>query len=212
MRPLWLAAGPAAGEGSISKENKMRKVIYAMSVSLDGFIEATNGDLRWSFPDEELHKHFNDQEAMIDIHLYGRRMYEIMADYWPTLDEDPAALGVEIEYARIWKGMKKIVFSKTLKKVVWNSELISGNIAEEVNRLKAQPGKDMSVSGAGLAATFMQHGLIDEYHLYVHPIILGGGKPMFPHLDDMVKLKLIETHTFGSGVVLLRYGRADEQQ
>jgi dihydrofolate reductase len=190
----------------------MRKVIYAMSVSLDGFIEATNGDLRWSFPDEELHQHFNDQEAMIDIHLYGRRMYEIMVDYWPAADENPASAGVEIEYARIWKGMKKIVFSKTLKKVVWNSQLIRGNIAEEVNRLKARPGKDMSVSGAGLAATFMQLGLIDEYRLYVHPIILGGGKPMFPHLGDTVKLKLIETHPFGSGVVLLRYGRPDKKQ
>ena len=182
----------------------MRKVIYAMSVSLDGFIEATNGDLRWSFPDEELHKHFNDRETMIDIHLYGRRLYENMAAYWPTADENPSAPKVEIEYARIWKDMKKIIFSKTLKKAGWNSQLVSENIAEEVNRLKAQPGKDMSVGGAGLASTFMQLGLIDEYCLYIHPIILGSGKPMFPHLHDKINLKLIETHTFGSGVVLLK--------
>jgi dihydrofolate reductase len=189
----------------------MRKVIYAMSVSLDGFIEATNGDLRWSDPDEELHKHFNDWEAMIDIHLYGRRLYENMAAYWPTAGENPSAPKVEVEYARIWKEMKKIVFSKTLKKVGWNSQLVSENITEEVNRLKAQPGKDMSVGGAGLASTFMQLGLIDEYCLYVHPIILGGGKPMFPHLRDKINLQLVETRTFGSGVVLSRYRHADKR-
>jgi len=183
----------------------MRKVIYAMSVSLDGFIEATNGDLRWADPDEELHKHFNDQETMIDIHFYGRRLYENMAAYWPTADENPSAPRVEIEYARIWKDMKKIVFSKTLKKVDWNSQLVSENIAEEVNRLKAQPGRDMSVGGAGLASAFMQLGLIDEYCLYVYPVILGGGKPMFPQLRDRIGLKLVETRTFGSAVVLLRY-------
>lgn len=185
----------------------MRKVIYAMSVSLDGFIEAVNGDLRWSYPDEELHKHFNDQEREIDIHFYGRGLYENMAAYWPTAGENPSAPGTEVEYARIWKGMKKIVFSKTLKQVGWNSQLVSENIAEEVNRLKAQPGKDMSVGGAGIASTFMRLGLIDEYRLYIHPIILGGGKPMFHPLDDQINLRLVETHPFGSGVVLLRYQR-----
>ena len=190
----------------------MRNVIYAMSVSLDGFIEAANGDLRWSDPDEELHKHFNDWEAMIDIHLYGRRLYENMAAYWPTAGENPSAPKVEIEYARIWKEMKKIVFSKTLKKVGWNSQLVSENIAEEINRLKAQPGKDMSVGGAGLASTFMQLGLIDEYCLYVHPIILGGGKRMFPLLRDKINLQLVETRTFGSGVVFLRYRHGDKRQ
>ena len=190
----------------------MRKLIYAMSVSLDGYIEATNGDLRWSDPDEELHKHFNEQETMIDIHLYGRRLYENMAAYWPTADENPSAPKVEIEYARIWKDMKKIIFSKTLKKVGWNSQLVSENIAEEVNRLKAQPGKDMSVGGAEIASAFMQLGLIDEYWLYLRPIILGGGKPMFRELHDKINVKLVETRTFGSGVVLLRYRHADYNQ
>jgi dihydrofolate reductase len=183
-----------------------------MSVSLDGFIEATNGDLRWSFPDEELHKHFNDRETMIDLHLYGRRLYENMAAYWPTADENPSAPRVEIEYAHIWKDMEKIVFSKTLKKVGWNSRLASGNIAEEVNRPKAQPGNDMSVGGAEIASTFMQLGLIDEYWLYVHPVVLGGGKRMFRQLHDKIDLQLVETRTFGSGVVLLRYQRADVRQ
>jgi dihydrofolate reductase len=184
-----------------------------MSVSLDGFIEAANGDLSWSVPDEELHKHFNDLEARTDTNFYGRGLYENMAAYWPTADENPEASEVEIEYARIWKSKPKIVFSKTLDQVGWNSRLVRENIAEEVNKLKEQPGKAMmSVGGAGLASTFMQLGLIDEYWLYIHPVILGDGKPMFGHLQDKINLQFVETRTFGSGVVLLRYERADESQ
>jgi dihydrofolate reductase len=182
-----------------------------MSVSLDGFIEATNGDLSWSYPDEELHKHFNDRESTIGLHLYGRRLYENMAAFWPTADQNPAAPEHEIEYAHIWKNMPKIVFSTTLDRVGWNSRLVRGNIAEEVNRLKEQPGQDMSVGGAGLASTFMQLGLIDEYWLYLHPVILGSGKPMFGPLHDKTSVRLVETHMFGSGVVLLRYQRKDER-
>jgi len=190
----------------------MRKVIYAMSVSLDGFIETTQGDLSWSFPDEELHKHFNDRENAIDIHLYGRRLYENMAAYWPKADENPLATKYEIEYARIWRNMPKIVFSKTLDQVGWNARLVRGNIADEVNKLKEQPGKDMSVSGAEIASTFMQLGLIDEYWLYLHPVILGGGKPMFRQLRDKITLQFVETRKFGRGIVLLRYQRADAHQ
>jgi dihydrofolate reductase len=117
-----------------------------------------------------------------------------------------------IEYARIWKNMPKIVISKTLKKVGWNSRLVRENIADEVNKLKEQPGKYMSVAGAEIASTFMQLGLIDEYWLYMHPVVLGGGKPMFRPLEDRINLQLVDTHTFGSGVVLLRYQRADARQ
>jgi dihydrofolate reductase len=182
----------------------MRKVIYAMSVSLDGFIETPDGDLSWSFPDEELYKHFNDRESTIDNYLYGRRLYENMVAFWPTADENPSAPKFEIEYARIWKSKKKIVFSNTLTQVGWNAQLFRGDIAEEINKLKAQPGKDMSVGGANLASTFMQLGLIDEYCLYIHPVILGDGKPRFPRLRDQINLELVETRMFGSGVVLLR--------
>jgi dihydrofolate reductase len=183
-----------------------------MSVSLDGFIEDRNGDLNWSYPDEDLHKHFNDLESTIDLHLYGRRLYENMAAYWPTADENPSAPRVEIEYARIWKRMPKIVFSKTIDQVGWNSRLVRGDIAEEVNRLKEQSGKDMSVGGAELASSFMKLGLIDEYWLYLHPVVLGGGKPMFRPLHIKINLLLVETRRFGSGVVLLRYQLADEGQ
>jgi dihydrofolate reductase len=185
----------------------MRKIIYAMSVSLDGYIESGNGGISWADPDEELHSQFNKQESALDIHIYGRRMYEIMAAFWPTADENPSAPNVVIEYARLWKKMTKIVFSRTLKQVGWNSRLVAGDIVEEVNRLKAQPGKDMSVSGAGLASSFIQLGLIDEYWLYLHPVILGGGKPMFPQLSDKINLQLVESRQFGRGVIMLRYQR-----
>jgi len=188
----------------------MRKVIYAISVSLDGFIEGTDGNLNWSFPDEELHQHFNDREAMIDTYLYGRGLYENMTAFWPTADENASAPEYEIEYARIWKCKPKVVFSKTLTQVGWNSRLVRENVAEEVRRLKEQPGDDLSVGGAELAASFMRLGLIDEYDLYVHPVVLGGGKPMFGRLDNEIILQLVETRTFGSGVVLLRYQLADD--
>ena len=185
----------------------MRKIIYELSVSLDGYIEDGNGGLGWSDPDEELHQHFNDRDRMIDVHLYGRRLYEIMAAFWPTADQDPSAPQYVIEYAHIWKSKPKVVFSKTLDQVEWNSRLVRGDIAEEVKKLKAQPGRYMSVAGAEIAFTFMQLGLVDEYALYVHPVILGSGKPMFRQMPDQIDLQLLETRTFGSGVVLLRYER-----
>ncbi len=186
----------------------MGKIIYAMLVSFDGYIEAPGGDLSWSFPDSELHRHFNEEERKIDTFLYGRRLYETMAAYWPTADENPSAPEVEIEYARIWKEKKKIVFSKTLSQVGWNARLFQGDIAQEVGKLKAEPGKLMSLGGATLAAAFMQLGLVDEYRLYVHPVLLGGGKPMFPALRERINLKLIDTRTFVSGVVLLKYSKS----
>ena len=183
----------------------MRKVIYRFSVSLDGFIEAANGDLSWSAPDPELHQHFNDLESTIDADLYGRGLYENMSAFWPTADQNPAAPEYEKEYARIWRSKPKIVFSTTLQQVDWNSRLVKGNIAEEVKRLTAQPGKDLTVGGAGLAASFMQLGLIDEYWLYVYPLLLGSGKRMFGPLPDQIALELLETRRFGGGVVMLRY-------
>jgi len=186
-----------------------RKVIYTFSVSLDGYMEGPEGEIDWAFPDEELHRHFNELEDEIDIHLYGRKMYEIMAGYWPTADENPSAPAHEMEYARIWKEKPKIVFSTTMGEVGWNSRLVKENIAEEIRKLKAQPGKHMSVGGAGIASAFMELGLIDEFRLYVYPVILGGGKPMFQRMEGKIHLQLLETRTFRSGVVLLRYRRAD---
>jgi dihydrofolate reductase len=188
----------------------MRKVIYCLNVSLDGFIEDANGSLDWGNPDEELLRFFNEQEREFDIQLYGRRIYENMAAHWTTAHTNPSAPAHEIEYARIWQRIPKIVFSKTLQHVGENARLVRDNIAEEVSALKAQSGKDMVVCCAGLAASFMRLDLIDEYRLVVHPVVLGGGKPMFPALDRIIRLRLIETRRFESAVVLLRYQRADQ--
>jgi dihydrofolate reductase len=186
----------------------MRKVIYSFSVSLDGFIEGPNREIDWSAPDEELHRFFNEQSRQVGTSLYGRRLYELMSAYWPTADADPSAPDYVVEFARIWKATPKVVFSRTLEKVEWNSRLVRDNLAEEVAKLKAEPGKDMDLGGATLAATFMRLGLIDEYRLFVHPVVLGSGTPYFPALDHLINLRLVETRTFGR-VVYLRYQHAD---
>jgi dihydrofolate reductase len=184
----------------------LRKLIYSMSVSLDGFIAGPGGDIDWSPPDEELHRFHNQQVAELGAHLLGRRLYEVMV-YWETVDEDPAAGEVALEFAQIWKSLPKIVFSKTLDEVVGNTTLMRDGLAEEVARLKAEPGKDLAVGGAGLAAACTQLGLIDEYRLFVSPVVLGAGTPYFPALEQSIDLELAETRTFGSRVVYLRYRR-----
>jgi dihydrofolate reductase len=184
----------------------MRKLIYSMGVSLDGFIAGRDGDIDWSAPDEELHRFHNQQARETGAHLYGRRMYEVMI-FWETAEEKPATPEHELEFARIWKDTPKIVFSKTLEKVEGNARLVRDSAAEEVARLKEQPGKDLAVGGAGLASAFIELGLIDEYRLFVNPVVLGGGTRYFPPLEERIDLELVETRTFGSRVVYLRYRR-----
>jgi dihydrofolate reductase len=185
----------------------MRKLIYSMTVSLDGFIAGPDGEIDWGAPDEELHRFHNQQVRDIGVHLCGRRLYETMT-YWETADENPSAQEHELEFARIWKELPKVVFSRTLEKVEGNSRLVREAVAEEVAELKEQPGKDLAVGGAGLASTLIKLGLIDEYRLFVSPVVLGGGTPYFPSVDDRINLELVETRTFGSRVVCLRYRRA----
>jgi dihydrofolate reductase len=187
----------------------MRKVIYSMGVSLDGFIAGLDGEIAVPPPEEELHRFHNQQTRELGAHLLGRRLYEEMT-YWETVDESSTAPEHEIEFARIWKEMPKIVFSRTLEKVEGNARLVRDGVADEVARLKEQPGKDIAVGGAGLASTFMELGLIDEFRPFVHPVVLGGGTPYFPPLDERINLELVETRTFGSGVVFLRYRRVTD--
>jgi dihydrofolate reductase len=188
----------------------MRKIIYALLVSLDGFMEGPNGELAWSEPGPELHKHFNDLylTGEIDTSLYGRRLYEIMASYWPTVNEDSDVPDVEKEFARTWKKIPKTVYSTTLDEVHWNARLAREVDPDEIRRLKQQPGNKIEVGGAGLASVFMKHGLVDEFWLYIHPVILGAGKPVFP-AGLGIKLTLMDTLTFPCKVVRLRYERAD---
>ncbi len=184
----------------------IRKLIYSMGVSLDGFIAAPKGEIDWSAPDEELHRFHNQQTRELGAVLCGRRLYEEML-YWETADENPSAAEHELEFARIWKATPKIVFSTTLEKVEGNARLVRDRAADEVAKLKDQPGGDLSVGGAGLASTFIKLDLVDEYRLFVSPVVLGGGTPYFPVLDEKINLELVETQTFGSRVAYVRYRR-----
>jgi dihydrofolate reductase len=182
----------------------MRKVIYSMGVSLDGFVAGPNGEIDWSAPDEELHRFHNQQMLEMGVHFCGRRLYEVMT-YWETAGEDPSLAEHELEFASIWKNLPKIVFSTTLEKVQGNARLVRDGVAEEVAKLKEQAGKDLAVGGAGLASAVIKLGLIDEYRLFVSPVVLGGGTPYFPAVEERIDLELVETQTFASRVVYLRY-------
>jgi len=186
----------------------MRKVIYSTGVSLDGFIAGPGGEIDWSAPDEELHRFHNEQTRELGVQLCGRRLYEVMV-YWETAEEEnPSAAEHELEFARIWKDLPKIVFSTTLERVEGNARLARDGLVEEISRLRDEPGGDVAVGGAGLASTLIGLGLVDEYRLFVSPVVLGGGTPYFPALDGRIDLELVETRTFGSRVVYLRYLRA----
>ena len=187
----------------------MSSIIYSMMVSLDGFVARPDGALDWVRIDDELHSFANRQERKIGTMLYGRRMYELMAGYWPTADLNPSTPAVEVEYARIWRDKPKIVFSKTLEQVAWNATLMRDVVADEITRLASQPGNDLQIGGPNLAASFMRLGLIDEFRPIVHPVVLGRGIPFWPPSDTTLRLRLVETRTFASGVVSLRYQRAD---
>ena len=189
----------------------MRKIILMMSVSVDGFIEGPDRELDWHMVDDELHSHFNEQLSAMGAFLNGRVTYELMAGFWPTADTDPSSTGPMVEFARIWRDMPKIVFSRTLERADWNTTVVRDLVPEEIQELKAEPGGDLALGGADLAAAFMRHDLIDEYRLYVHPIVIGQGKRLFRAADTRITLRLAETRTFGNGVVLLRYQRPDAQ-
>ena len=182
-----------------------KTLIYSFQVSLDGFVETPEKKLDWIRIDEEVHAFHNEQARETDLSLYGRGLYELMASHWPTTDHNPAAPVHEVEFARIWRQMPKLVFSKTLEKVDWNSRLVRRDLAEEIRRLKEQPGERMDIGGPTLAASAVKLGLVDEYRLLVQPVVLGSGTPFFPPLDEAIDLELLETRRFGSGVVYLRY-------
>jgi dihydrofolate reductase len=184
----------------------MRKLIYSMGASLDGFIAGPGGEIDWTAPDEELHRFHNQQTREIGVHLCGRRLYETMV-YWETADQDPSLGATEREFAHIWQAIPKLVFSSTLETVEGNARRATSDVAEEVAKLKEQPGKDIAVGGATLAATCIEQNLIDEYRLFISPVVLGKGTPFFPSTTHRINLELLETRTFGR-VVYVRYQRA----
>jgi len=185
----------------------MRKLIYSMTMSLDGYIAGPGGNIDWSAPDEELHRFHNDQVRELGVHLLGRRLYETMV-YWETADQVPSASEVTVDFARIWQALPKVVFSKTLDRVEGNTRLASAGVVEEVARLKEEPGGDLAVGGAGVASELIERNLIDDYHVFICPILLGGGTPFFPAMERRIELELLETRTFAGGVEYLHYVRA----
>jgi len=186
----------------------MRKVIFFMLTTLDGFFEGPNREIGWHNVDEEFNEFAIDQLNSVDVLLFGRVTFELMASYWPT----PAATTDDPIVAEKMNHLPKIVFSRTLSSVEWqNTRLVKENIAEEISKLKQQPGKDMIIFGSSdLAVTFIQHGLIDEYRIMVNPVVLGSGKPLFKGIKDRLGLKLLKTKMFSSGNVLLYYQPAEK--
>ncbi|MDQ0842515.1 dihydrofolate reductase family protein [Streptomyces sp. V1I6] len=183
----------------------MRSVTYSMNVSLDGYIVGPDGDFDWSGPDEEVFRFWIDEIREVGVHLMGRRLYETML-YWETAVQDPSLGDSELEWTALWNPLPKVVFSRTLSEVRGNARLASGGLAEEIERLRAEPGEgDIAIGGATLAAEAAASGLIDEYRAMVYPVLVGGGTPFFPRRERRVDLELVETRTFGSGVVYLRH-------
>jgi dihydrofolate reductase len=183
----------------------MRKLIYGMNLTVDGYVAAPGDDLGWSGPSDELFQWWLEQELAIDLFLYGRKLWETMSSYWPTGDQQPGATPAQIEFARNWRRTPKVVFSSTIDKVDWNARLVAGDAVAEITRLKAEDGGPMRVGGATLAAAAMRAGLVDEYAIVTHSILVGGGTPFFTALGSWVNLNLVETRTFPGGVVLTRY-------
>ncbi|HEY0186547.1 MAG TPA: dihydrofolate reductase family protein [Cellulomonas sp.] len=183
----------------------MRRLVYGMNVSLDGYIAAPGDDLGWSEPSDALFQWWLDEERAIGLLLYGRRLWQTMNAYWPTGDQQPGATAAQIEFARNWRDTPKVVFSSTLGAVDGNARLVAGDAVAEIARLKATDGGPMRVGGAVLAGAAMRSGLIDEYTVVTHPVLLGGGAPFFSAVDAWVGLDLMETRTFPGGVVLTRY-------
>ena len=183
----------------------MRKLTYGMNVSLDGFVAAPGGDLSWSVPSDELFQWWSDRVAATSLSLYGRGLWETMSAYWPTAGAQPGITPAEVEFARRWREMPKVVFSSTVTAVDWNARLVTTDAVTEIARLKAQDGEPMDIGGATLAASAMRAGLIDEYILATAPVLVGGGMSFFAALDNWVNLTLVETRNFPHGVVMTRY-------
>jgi dihydrofolate reductase len=179
------------------------KVVYGMLTSLDGYIAGPEGGPGLPIPESELHRYFNGIMRETAIALYGRRMYKTMR-VWDSWDKKPGAPLVEVDFARAWQGTPKIVFSKTLLKIGPNTRLLKDDVEGVVKSLKASEKGNISVAGAKLAASLSRLGLIDEYQLYVHPVVLGGGKPYF-EAGTPVKLKPLGSEKLPQDVTLLRY-------
>jgi dihydrofolate reductase len=182
----------------------MRSVTYSMSMSLDGYIVGPDGRFDWTALDPDVFRFWIDEIRGVGVHLMGRRLYETML-YWETADQESLD-DAELEWASLWNPLPKVVFSRTLTAVQGTARLASGRVAEEIERLRAEPGEgDIAIGGATLAAEAAAAGLIDEYQAIVYPVLVGGGIPFFARDERRVDLELVETRTFNSRFVYLRY-------
>ena len=182
----------------------MGKLIYVALTSLDGYIADEDGKFDWAEPDDEVHAFVNDLERPIGTYLYGRRMYEVMV-YWETAHTVADQSPVELDFAEIWQAADKIVYSRTLGTVASaRTRIERGFDPEAVRQLKASAGRDISVAGPDLAAQAIKAGLVDECHLFLTPIVVGGGKPSLP-TNVRLKLDLLDVRRFGNGVIYVRY-------
>lgn len=179
----------------------MRKLIFAINTTIDGF-----ADHQVMIADAELHDFHTGVLATVDAILFGRKTYQLMEEFWPVADQDPRSTDSMIRFADKINSVPKIVFSRTLDKATWeHTTLIKENAVEEVLKLKQQPGKNISVGGLNFASQLNNAGLIDEYWFLVQPIILGRGRKVFEDFVERADIKLMDTRTFGSGVVVLHY-------
>jgi dihydrofolate reductase len=187
----------------------VRRIVVMLSVSLDGYFEGPDGDLSWHLVDDEVHTEFNQVLGAMSAFLEGRVTYELMDEYWPTADAAPDVPAPMAEFARIWRDKPKVVYSRTLEKAPDPTATVVREVdPDEVRRLTARPGGDMALGGPDLVGTFRRLDLVDEYRLYVHPVLVGSGRRPFGPADAPTNLRLVETRTFGNGVVLLRHERA----
>ncbi|HET8926272.1 MAG TPA: dihydrofolate reductase family protein [Microbacterium sp.] len=183
----------------------MRTVTYSMGMTLDGFITGPDGGIGWSTPSDAQFRHHIDEIRQVDVHLLGRRLYETML-YWEPGDNEASFDEAEQEWAALWRALPKVAFSTTLTEVRGNTRLLHGGLAEEIQRLRTEPGDgDIAIGGATLAAQAAALDLIDEYRVMVHPVLVGGGIPLFAQAERRVNLDLVESRIFDSGVLFLRY-------
>ncbi|MGW2045331.1 dihydrofolate reductase family protein [Streptomyces sp. NPDC001858] len=189
----------------------MGKIVLMMSMSLDGYIEGPGHDISWHRVDDEVHSYVNDRIRDLGAMLLGRTTYDLMADFWPTADADPAAPAAVADFAAIWREKPKFVYSRTLDHVDGNTTIVRDVVPAQVHALKEQIGGDLGLGGAELAAAFLRQDLVDELRVYVHPVLVGAGTPLFARMADpaTTALHLAESHTFGNGVVGLHYERPE---
>lgn len=185
----------------------MRKIVLFVHTSLDGFVAGPNGEMDWIIVDEDMFDYARRQTDKSDTALYGRVTYQMMESYWPTAGDQPNASKHDIEHSTWYNKVAKVVISKTMKGVnLKNTTIISDNLPAEIIKLKQGTGKDIVIFGSPSAAhSLMSEDLIDEYWLFVNPVLIGKGIPLFKDINDKVSLKLAETNVFSSGVIGLHY-------